>query len=243
MNVESLYRKCGELFNDLEFDEERHIYNVNNQIIPSVSKLIQSYYKPFDKSISKAVAQRRGVTQEQVLKEWEDNSRQACERGDKAHYFGERYAFDRNLQPTTPLEEAITNFWDTLPDYIVPFATELKMYHKDYSYAGTGDIILYNKVKESFLIADYKTNKDLFKNFRDQKLYYPFAHMLDTPFNKYQLQLSYYQLMLEQVGIPISKRLLLWLHDDATYDVYQMDDMTKEIEKELNSFPHQGLNE
>ena len=85
--------------------------------------------------------------------------------------------------------------------------------------------------------------KDLFKNFRDQKLYYPFAHMLDTPFNKYQLQLSYYQLMLEQVGIPISKRLLLWLHDDATYDVYQMDDMTKEIEKELNSFSHQGLNE
>ena len=103
-------------------------------------------------------------------------------------------------------------------------------------YAGTGDIILYNKVKNYFLIADYKTNKDLFKNFKDQKLYYPFSHMLDTPFNKYQLQLSYYQLMLEQVGIPISKRLLLWLHDDATYDAYQMEDMTETIKKELNNF-------
>jgi hypothetical protein len=42
--------------------------------------------------------------------------------------------------------------------------------------------------------------------------------------------------MLEQVGIPISKRLLLWLHDDATYDAYQMEDMTETIKKELNNF-------
>ena len=123
MNVENLYRKCGELFNDLKFDEDSHIYTVNNQTIPSVSRLIQNHCKPFDKSISKTIALRRGVTQEQVLSEWEENSKQACERGDKAHYFGERYAVDRSLQPTTPLEEAITNFWDNLPNYIVPFAT------------------------------------------------------------------------------------------------------------------------
>ena len=236
MNVESLYKRCGELFNHLKFDEDTHTYKVDNQVIPSVSKLIQKYYKPFDKSISKNIARRRGVTQEQVLLEWEQNSKQACDRGDKAHYFGERYAFDRSLQPTTPLEEAISTFWDDLPDYIVPFATELKMYHQDYLYAGTGDIILFNKVKESFLIVDYKTNKDLFKNFKGQKLYYPFSDMLDTPFNKYQLQLSYYQLMLEQVGIPVSKRILVWLQDDATYNAYQMSDMTDTIKKELNNF-------
>ena len=236
MSVESLYMKCGELFNHLNFDENNHIYTVEEQIIPSVSKLIQRYYKPFDKNISKMVARRRGVTEEQVLAEWEENSRKACERGDKAHYFGERYAFDRSLQPTTPLEEAISTFWDDLPEYIVPFATELKMYHHEYLYAGTGDIILYNKKKNSFLIGDYKTNKDLFKNFKDQKLYYPFSDMLDTPFNKYQLQLSYYQLMLEQVGIPVSQRILIWLHDDATYEAYQMKDMTKVISEELKSF-------
>ena len=99
------------------------------------------------------------------------------------------------------------------------------MYHHEYLYAGTGDI-MYNKKKNSFLIGDYKTNKDLFKNFKDQKLYYPFADMLDTPFNKYQLQLSYYQLMLEQVGIPVSQRILIWLNDDATYNAYQMKDMS-----------------
>ena len=61
---------------------------------------------------------RRGVTEEQILSEWEENSRKACERGDKAHYFGERYAFDRSLEPTT-LEQAISTFWEDLPDYIV----------------------------------------------------------------------------------------------------------------------------
>ena len=56
-------------------------------------------------------------------------------------------------------------FWRDLPTYIIPVFTELQMYHLKKMYAGTADIILFNTKTEKYIIADYKTTKDLFKKF------------------------------------------------------------------------------
>ena len=132
-------------------------------------------------------------------------------------------------------EEAIVNFWNDLPSTVIPVVMELQMYHKEYMFAGTADILLYNTVTNTFIIGDYKTNKDLFKNYKGKTLLSPFKNLLDNPYNKYQLQLSFYQLLLEQTGFKVSSRKLIWLKPDGTYLLYNTDDYT-DILNRFNRF-------
>ena len=55
----------------------------------------------------------------------------------------------------------------------------------------------------------------------------PFSHLLDNPFNKYQLQLCYYQILLKQIeDIEVSSRKLVWLRPNGTYELYDTEDFT-----------------
>jgi len=224
-----------EFFSDLKFVEDTHTYTVGDKKLPSVSSLIEQYSKPFDKGISKFVARKRGCSQEEILAEWEATATAACLRGNKAHDWGEAYLFDRTLTPTTPLEEAIQKFWSSFPDYIVPVGAELKMYHKVFNFSGTMDIFLYNTRNDTYIIGDYKTNKDLFKNHKGQKMLGSFSDLYDNPYNHYQVQLSYYQLLIEQLGLKVSNRFLLWVHDDATYKFYKTKNATERLLKDLTN--------
>lgn len=226
-----------EYFKGLEFEEVQHKYVFNSKPIKiSVSGLIKNYYEPFDSySISLRIAERDGISQKEVLKGWDDEATKGINKGNKAHLFGEVYPFNRNLEPKDKYEEAIVKFWNDLPDTIVPVIMELRMFHKEFMFAGTADILLYNTVTDMFIIGDYKTNKDLFKNFKEQKMLGPFNNMLDCAFNKYQLQLSYYQILFEQTGLKVSSRKLIWLLPDGTYKMYDLDDHTKVLKEQLKT--------
>lgn len=60
-----------------------------------------------------------------------------------------------------------------------------------------------------------------------------FNNLLDNPFNHYQLQLSFYQILFEQSGFKVSSRKLIWLLDDGTYKMYNMDDYTQQLKEQL----------
>ena len=217
-------------FNGLTFIEETHKYFVNDEPIKmSVSGKYGRYGIPFNKlEKSQSVANREGRTQESVLKEWDAAGKKAIDIGNKAHLFGELYAFNRSLKPKTKYDKAIVKFWNDLPSHIVVVATELQMYHKEFMYAGTADIILYNTKTGKYIIGDYKTNKDLHKNFANQKLLGPFCNILDTPLNKYQLQLSYYQILLEQIpNLEVSHRKIISIKDNGKYEIFNCNDYTK----------------
>ena len=107
------------------------------------------------------------------------------------------------------------------------------MYSEELGIAGTSDIILYNNKTGKFIIADYKTNEDLFKNFKGKKLLSPFNFLLENAYNKYQLQLSMYQLLFEQCGFEVESRRIIWLKPDGTYINYKTEDLTQELLVEL----------
>lgn len=231
-------------FMGLEFNEGNHKYFFNSKPITiSVSGLIKNYYKPFDSySISLRIAERDGVKQEDVIKGWDDTSKIGMNIGNKAHFFGEVYPFQKHLEPKDGFEEAIVKFWNDLPSHIVPVIMELRMFHKEYMFAGTADILLYNTLTDTFIIGDYKTNKDLFKNYKGkennykgQKMIGPFSDMLDTPFAHYNIQLSYYQILFEQTGFKVSSRKLIWLLPDGTYKLYDLDDYTEILKDDLKN--------
>jgi len=233
INIEN-FEYIKNFFKDLSFNEDKHLYTVNNDILPSVSKLIKSYHEEFNAhAASLGTAQKTGKSQEQVLQEWKETGDEARSRGHRVHHFGEMYPWDRTLIPRCAQEWAVKKFWDELPEHIVPAFMELRMYHKIYKYAGTADILLFNTIDRTFILADYKTNKDLFKNFKGQKLRFPFTNYLDTPFSKYTLQLSYYQMLFEQTGSKISRRIIIWLDLEGNYQMYNTENEMDKLNYEL----------
>lgn len=234
--MEELKHKILDYFKELTFKEKEHQYLCNDLPLKiSVSGLIKQYKHPVNWDlVLRNTAKKRGITIEEVSQEWKKAADIGCERGNKAHIFGEFHALDRTLEPKTGYDRAIMKFWEDLPEHIVPLILEVKMYHKQYMFAGTADILLYNTKNGNLYLGDYKTNGDLFKNFASQKMVEPFKDLLCCSFNHYQLQLSYYQILLEQIpGVKISGRKLIWIKEDGTYLLYNTEDYTEILKQEL----------
>jgi hypothetical protein len=224
-------------FSNLTFEEKEHRYFVESKPLKtSVSGLISKFYEHFDaQAVAPFSARKLGITTEEVLKQWTDNNEESKERGHRVHAFGELYQFDRSLKPSCPQEEAIVAFWASLPEHIISVAAELRMYHFEHLFAGTADIILFDTKTQSYIIADYKTNKDLFKNYKGKTMLAPFKNLLDCPLNHYVLQLSYYQILLEQIGIKVSKRVIIWLGLDGKFSTIHTEDVTSILNSNLSN--------
>lgn len=223
-------------FKDLSFEESTHKYFVKgNALKKSVSKIIKEFCQSVDfKSIASAIDKRDELPPGTTREFWRNKAKVATTRGHKAHFFGEIYAFHRNIKPNDGFERAIVKFWNDLPDHIIPVFTELKMYHKLHMFGGMKDITLYNLETNKFILGDYKTNEDLFKNHEGKRMLEPFQDYLDNPFNHYQIQFSLYQILFEQTGYEIERRVLIHIKQDGTYDMYDTKDLTEPLKKYLN---------
>lgn len=234
-----------QFFSGLLFNEEYHKYSIDNKILDiSVSGLLNKIKRDFEKqSISKAIAIRDNRDQEEILKSWKEKADNACSEGTKTHKFAEIYGFSKKLKPSSGFEKAIVKLWSELPKHIIPVLPELQMYHKKYLFGGTLDLLLYDTIQEGYIIGDYKTNKDLFKNYRGQTLKDEFSFLLQNSFNIYQLQLSLYQILLEQLSdIRVIKRKIIWVKNDGSYELLDTKDYTNELKEFLKRIYNNGQN-
>ena len=113
------------------------------------------------------------------------------------------------------------------------------MYSEEFGIAGTADIICYNLKTKKLKILDYKTNKDLFKNYKEQKMLPPFDNFLDCSFNMYKLQLSMYQYFIEQTGYEVESRTLIWLKPDGTYETHKIESVKDTLLEEMIKYKNQ----
>lgn len=222
-------------FEKLTFEEKAHRYFVDGEPLRiSVSGIIKKYVTPVDYSkIARNIDRKTNLPIGATKQRWDHKAALSCALGNRAHYFGELYAFHRNVEPIDKFEEAAKKFWDDLPEHIIPVFTELQMFHFTNMFGGTADIILYNLKTDKFIIADWKTNENIFKNFRGKKLLPPFNSLLESAYNKYQIQFSLYQIQFEQTGFEVEKRVLIWLRPDGTYETYETEDLREILIKEL----------
>jgi len=126
-------------FPELQFEESRHIYTLNGQILPSVTTVM----RPLNEALYKGI-------DEEVM-------RLAAARGTAIHNAVENYV----LYGVEDIEsihrgyfDGFLKWWD---DYKPePMATESRMYHKFLRYAGTADLpCMINGRK---VLIDYKTS-------------------------------------------------------------------------------------
>ena len=159
-----------------------------------------------------------------------------------------KYAYnaDENwLIPTRPKEDAALAFWDDLPENVYVVLPETRVYTNANpelpqfreNYAGTFDLLLYYKhptdpSKSGLCIRDWKTNREIYKEFsrsRGKMMLYPFNNLYDEPFGAYTIQLNCYQIPLEDIGLKILDRKIIWLKDDGTYELIPVDNCTKTL--------------
>lgn len=163
-----------------------------------------------------------------------------------------KYIKDKNwLIPTRPKEEAVLKFWnDVYKDENTYFVlAETKVYtgknklltNLQQDYAGTFDLLWYYKnpkddSKSGLIILDYKTNGSLTNDFSrnlDRYFIEPFDDLYEESLSSYKLQLSAYQLPLEDIGLKVIGRRIIWLKDDGNYELIPIDDYTERLREVL----------
>lgn len=224
-----------QMFSDLSFDNQKHLYYWKGVRVPySVTGLIKKFIPPFNElkilplsaaKVSKA--ENREVTVHELKRRWQLINTTACELGTRTHNFLEHYT---GLEtPTSPQEIAgVKYIKDLKGQYEISFR-ELRAYSEKYGYAGTMDIPLKVVGKEEYVIDDYKTTGDLFKAY--DYMFNPFSYLESSAYNHYQLQLSYYKIMLEDIGMKIVGTRLVHLMADGEYRIYPLYDFSKELRK------------
>lgn len=147
------------------------------------------------------------------------------------------------LLPTYPKEEAVVKFYNEMnfdPSkrlYVVgaEFRLSTKYMENVLPICGTADILFYEEDQifpedSGFVIGDWKTNKELEKEYtvkNDIRMKYPMTDFKDTALSHYTLQFNLYQKMFESVGLKIIDRRLIWLKDDGSYEVRYIPKLNK----------------
>ncbi len=223
------------------------------------SKLAQ---ETFERNFNNGSSKYYQMTVEQILESWKKISDDSCSHGTERHEFGEsafyymigqydkilpefkdRLTEDGGFKAIHPKEEAIVKFYEEIPKCIVPILAETRVFveYGKAGYAGTFDILFYydaeidgkNDDKSGLLVLDFKTNKDLYKNFKEKKLLPPFDELLDMPLSVYKLQLSLYENALFKINLKVIGRRILWLKPDGEYEKINLESYRKKIDSEL----------
>lgn len=216
----------------------------------------------FERNFNKPNSKYYQMTVDDIINSWNKISSDSCTHGTEIHEFGEsafyymigqydnilpafkdRLTEDGGFKALYPKEEAIVKFYEEIPRCIVPILAETKVYveYNKAGYAGTFDILFYydgevdgkSSDRNGLLVMDWKSNKDLYKNFKEQKLLSPFNDLLDMPLSVYKLQLSLYENALQKIGLKVVGRRILWLKPDGEYEKIHLESYQKIIDNEL----------
>lgn len=192
---------------EVVFNQASHTYECDGQPLISVTKVISELKPVFDKdTISKRCALRDGITQEEVLKAWEDASLLALAKGSATHAYIEDLFQGRvdkvtELCNETPEIRAFKSAWSLLEKNFQAkiVKQELILGDPELGIAGTTDAIakLWHP-DPLFHVFDWKTGKKFDSSNRYEKLLPPFQDLDNCHLVVYSLQTSIYRLMLER---------------------------------------------
>jgi len=172
--IEETRHMLNEKFGDINFIEEGHQYFIGEKEYTPVSHIIKKYEQPFDEyGKSKAYAEKIGLTQDEVLKNWRLINLKSTISGSRTHEFGESYTNVmaghpeliceankkqwieeyKTLVPTYPKEDAIVKFYTEMnfdPSkrlYVVgaEFKLSTKYMEGVNPICGTADILFYEE--------------------------------------------------------------------------------------------------
>lgn len=170
-----------------------------------------------------------GRTPEEIRAEWKKEGELASMEGTNVHEYAEGIV---SGWPTWKLPKPATKrCFDLLP-HVHKIASWLKkkyefleaekiIFSPDLGIAGMVDLIMLDHTTGEILILDWKTNKEITIENNFQSAFPPLDHLQDTHKNKYSLQLSLYQYIIEKEnyypGANGYRRALIHVADDGIH--------------------------
>lgn len=237
-------------FSDVVVDSANHGYRIGDKNLVSVTTILKSITPEFDKDgISLKMAERSGVTQAEILRQWEEKGNKSRDKGTRLHQYIED-VMDGKIDPIlqrvneripemVAFEDAWTKLRAELDAKMV--AQEFVVADEQFGVAGRVDNLMSIQSRKNRLVGvfDWKTGKLDVDN-RYERLLPPFQDYDHCKFNLYSIQLSLYRLILErnpgQVepdDAKLSNSYILHLRDDGTYQLHRAKDFRPQIDEWL----------
>ena len=255
MTLEEVKQKL-KVFDKYTFEEDTHTYYCNGKKVGiSTTGLIHQYTNEFDKDgMSKLVANKRGISQQEVLEEWRIDNLHSTIKGNHIHLYAQSLwlkepydIYDFSDVPDeidkTRLKQELSNmkiqaeqfYNDYSKDYEL-IGCEIYLGCEDFDECGATDILLWHKTKNFVKPLDFKSNKKIeFEGYRHQKLLLPLDKYEDCNYITYSLQLSDYSYKIfYETGIKCREPEIVYFDCTKTnYEIIKPLDLTDEIIKIL----------
>jgi len=217
--IEEIKLKIRNAFANIKFEESTHTYTCDGYILESSSAFRSQFEEEFKTDFSALSKYKSNVKKnpstkkntEYYKRRWDLIALEAVTMGKRVHAFAETYPdFD---EPICNKEKGVVEFFNNLEEEYELIYQELAMYDMEFYKAGTADLIFLNKKTGKIIIGDWKSNnKSIFECYNNKKLKGNFKSYASTSYNKYSMQLSHYQYILEKyTGLEVEDRWLIWL--------------------------------
>lgn len=246
-------------FGNFKFFSEDHHYECNGKRVGiSVTSFYSQYENEFDsETIAEKVAIRDNKTIQEVLNEWEYKNKFAVTKGSTCHEFaqslwsGEKWQpllFDESekyLSAVGQIQEQAINFKLDYQDRLEHLADEFIIGSEEYDIASAVDHLFINKLTGGLVLADYKTNSDIYKNEKYAKnMKVPLSHLKDTTLNHYAIQLSIYKFLIEKYAdIEIEDMFIIWFSElNEEYKIIKVPYLKEEVKEILENRRVKNMN-
>jgi CRISPR/Cas system-associated exonuclease Cas4 (RecB family) len=238
------------------FDEGPHIYTVHGeQGYTSVTTFVHAHFSHFDSEASMAMILKNtrhqtdptykyyGMNREDILTQWDHKRDQASAAGTKMHYDIECYYNQEDVTNASIEFQYFKKFVADFPE-LIPYRTEWMVYYEELKISGSIDMIFKNP-DGTLQIYDWKRCENIeYEAYGNKIATTPcIAHMPDSNFWHYSIQLNMYKMILEEkYGQIVTGLYLVRLHPDnpyKTYDRIEVPILTEDIQALLTWWKEQ----
>ncbi len=241
----------------ITFHEPTHKYYVNGSCKGNISctGFVHEFFKHFDakETITKmrrgpkwASSKYYGMTDEQIMKEWNDNGKQASSAGTAMHLAIEQFLHGSPEEIDPAVKETaewryFMKFWNDCGGDLEPYRSEWEVFtdsiqpleeERKIKLCGSIDMVFRRKSDGKFVIYDWKRSKEIKSENPFSTGLAPLDHLPDTNYWHYTLQLNVYKWILETYyGLEVADLYLVILHpDQPSYRRMRLNILTEEVE-------------
>lgn len=190
----------------INFEPESHTYTFAGEVFDSVTTVIEGFFEPFDADYwAERKAAREHRSAEEIKREWEQKGAEARDRGTQMHDRIERYYLGEEV-PADWMQDVAFRHFAAFTHYfrLNPCRSEWRIFHEESRLAGTLDFLAFNP-DGTLDIWDWKRSSKIvtqngfpiIENQYGHHAFEPIAHIPDTSYQHYALQLSVYRYILE----------------------------------------------
>ena len=259
MTKEEYLKELNKAFGDFKFYDDGHYYTYKDKPISiGATGLIEQYTQDFDaQAVAEKVAEKQGKSVQEVLDEWKQKNKYACDKGHLGHLYAQSLWNGENVLDEiekftngleTPLDKILDqadNFYYDYKDRLEHLYDEYVIGSEEYDIASAIDHLFINKLTGGLVLVDYKTNSDIHKNEKYAKnMKVPLSHLKDFTLNHYYIQLSIYKYLVEKyTDLQIEEMFIVWFSENIeNYEIIEIPYLKDEVIKILENRRERNMN-